>query len=531
MKTCPKCNDSFEDTVGFCPRDGEVLTDAVADIVGQVLDGQYEVEAFLAQGGMGAVYRARHILLGDRVVIKTLRSEMRNNAEWLRRFQREGRAARRFRHPNAVTVYDLRTASDGMIYMVMEYVDGHTLDKELKNRVRFTAAEALDVLEPVANVLEAAHAMGVVHRDLKPENVMLSKSDDGRPMIKLLDLGIAKMTGMPDSVESEGTSLTVAGQILGTPYYMSPEQWGEPARDGNPEVDGRTDIYSLGVMFYELIAGRKPLGGRTLAELRNGHVSTRLTPLASVVGGVPEEFGRAIERAMAKDRNDRQSTAGEFIDELRVALGLAVIPRRSVAPSSSTSGGGDNYTQNPGIDSEAQTAAFNARTNLAKPEAGTAATILTSGDMHASQFDATGGADSSTRGTSANVGGHTAAGSHSAAATIAIPHDGQPTTAAAVAAGSGAGAQARGLSAAEASAASSAVAPVAPRSMVPMIAGALVLLLLIGGGLGYLAWSRFNKSETDVNSNTVPGGNTNGGGRRWCDCCAGRGDALLAGGL
>src|ERR1043165_682112 len=322
MKFCTTCNKTFVEGQTFCPDDGEVLQESPESFVGRVIDGKYRVEGFIAQGGMGAVYRARHILLGDEVVIKTLRSEMRSNAEWLKRFQREGKAARAFRHPNSVTVYDLSSGSDGQVYMVMEYVEGHTLDKELRARGRFTPAAALEVLEPVADVLDAAHARGVVHRDLKPENIMLGSDGRGGTVVKVLDLGIAKIVGGGDVHAAGATSLTIAGQILGTPYYMSPEQWGEQQRDGNPEVDGRTDIYSLGIIFFELVAGRKPLGGRTLSELRQKHVSETLPSLSSLVPGVPEEFSRAVARAMAKDRGDRPQTAGELVEELRASLGL-----------------------------------------------------------------------------------------------------------------------------------------------------------------------------------------------------------------
>src|SRR3979490_2983104 len=167
MKYCPSCKAKYEDNVSFCATDGEVLEDDPSSIVNTVLDGQYQIESLLGKGGMGAVFRARHILLGDRVAIKILPPEMRNNAEWLRRFQREGQAARRFRHPNAVTVYDLRTSSDGTIYLVMEYVEGNTLDAEFKKHGRFAPAAALAMLDPIMSVLNAAHAMGVVHRDLK----------------------------------------------------------------------------------------------------------------------------------------------------------------------------------------------------------------------------------------------------------------------------------------------------------------------------------------------------------------------------
>jgi serine/threonine protein kinase len=325
MKYCTVCKTKYEDNISFCATDGEVLEDDPASFVGSVLDGQYQIESLLGKGGMGAVYLARHILLGDRVAIKILPPEVRNNAEWLRRFRREGQAARRFRHANAVTVYDLRTASDGTIYMVMEYVEGLTLDAELKRRGRFTAAEAFEILEPIMSVLNTAHAMGVVHRDLKPENIMIGKAQtDGQTPIKLLDLGIAKMREIA-GVESSGTTeLTMAGQVLGTPYYMSPEQWGELSRDGNPEIDGRTDIYSLGLVAYQMISGQRPYAAATLHELRREHISVTPPPLSEKVPQVPLAFSHAIDRAISKDRGDRQSTAGEMAAQLRA--GLADVP-------------------------------------------------------------------------------------------------------------------------------------------------------------------------------------------------------------
>lgn len=334
MKYCPICNAKYEDSVSFCATDGEVLEEDVTSIVDSTLDGQYHIEAMLGKGGMGAVYRARHILLGDRVAIKVLPPQMRNNAEWLRRFRREGQAARRFRHPNSVQVYDLRTTPDGMTYMVMEFVEGHTLDAELKSRGRFTPREAFEILEPITSVLNAAHAQGVVHRDLKPENIMIGKPVEGQAVVKLLDLGIAKISdlaGGSGGASPGTTALTVAGQILGTPYYMSPEQWGEVPRDRKEEIDGRADIYSLGAVFYELVAGRKPFMGLTLAELRGQHVKAMPQPLHEFMTDVPEGFGLAIQRALSKDRGDRQATAGEFATELRNVLGL---PQMSTTGSS-----------------------------------------------------------------------------------------------------------------------------------------------------------------------------------------------------
>ncbi|HWT00993.1 MAG TPA: protein kinase [Pyrinomonadaceae bacterium] len=357
MKYCPACKAKYEDTVSFCANDGEVLEDDPTTIVGSVLDGQYQIESMLGKGGMGAVYRARHILLGDKVAIKVLPPQMRNNAEWLRRFRREGQAARRFRHPNAVTVYDLRTTSDGLIYMVMEFVEGHTLDAELKRRGRLTALDAFTALEPVMSVLNAAHAMGVVHRDLKPENIMLGKpGEDGQPVTKLLDLGIAKMKEIAGGEASGTTALTIAGQVLGTPFYMSPEQWGEVPDDGSVEIDGRADIYSLGVVIYELVAGRRPFVGLTLQELRREHVTVTPRPLNEVVSDVPEAFGRAIARAMAKDRGRRQATAGELAAELRAALGLPALAGSSPSLNlaSDTHGGAPPSPTSVGDHSEAR---------------------------------------------------------------------------------------------------------------------------------------------------------------------------------
>jgi serine/threonine protein kinase len=321
MKYCTICKAKFEDTVSFCPTDGEVLEDDPSSIVGSVLDGQYQIESLLGKGGMGAVYLARHILLGDRVAIKILPPEVRNNADWLRRFRREGQAARRLRHANAVAVHDLRTAGDGTIYMVMEYVEGQTLDAELKKRGRFTPAESFEILEPIMSVLNTAHAMGVVHRDLKPENIMIGKTgNDGEPVVKLLDLGIAKMREIA-GVESAGTTeLTMAGQVLGTPYYMSPEQWGELSRDGSFEIDGRADIYSLGLVAYQMISGMRPYSAVTLNELRREHISVSPPPLSEKVPGVPRAFSDVVSRAISKDRDDRQGTAGELAAQLRAAL-------------------------------------------------------------------------------------------------------------------------------------------------------------------------------------------------------------------
>ncbi|HEY0384698.1 MAG TPA: protein kinase [Pyrinomonadaceae bacterium] len=330
MKTCHKCGAQYTDAVSFCQRDGEVLAGDEAQMTGRILDGQYEIEAFIARGGMGAVYRARHTMLGDRVAIKILPPEMRQNAEWLRRFQREGQAARRFHHPNSVMVHDLRTSAEGEVYLVMEYVEGRTLDAELALRGgRLAPAEILRLIEPVASVLDQAHQMNVVHRDLKPSNIMITE----RGVVKVLDLGLAKL----GDLEGADARLTTAGQLLGTPYYMSPEQWGELQRDGRLEVDGRADIYSLGVVVYEMTTGRRPFEAASVIELRHAHCDLAPRSPAEFDASLPRGWADATLRALAKDRNDRQASAGEFVRELRASLGVDApsfeSAARAVAPT------------------------------------------------------------------------------------------------------------------------------------------------------------------------------------------------------
>ncbi|HVF68601.1 MAG TPA: protein kinase [Pyrinomonadaceae bacterium] len=503
MKLCATCNNTFADTETFCPHDGEVLHESPQDFVGRVIDGKYQVESFIAQGGMGAVYRARHILLGDQVVIKTLRAEMRGNAEWLKRFQREGKAARAFRHPNSVTVYDLSAGTDGLIYMVMEYVEGHTLDRELKRRGRFSPQDALAVLEPVADVLDSAHGRGVVHRDLKPENIMLGRDDRGGTVVKVLDLGIAKMVGA-DVHAGSATSLTVAGQLLGTPYYMSPEQWGELPRDGNPEVDGRTDIYSLGMIFFELVAGQKPLGGRTLAELRQKHVSVPMPRLDGVAEGVPEEFGGWVARAMSKDRGDRPQTAGELIDGLRSALGL---PERGRGHGVRFEGAGVDDGRGHGSGPYA-TGRVSPETSADASAHASAETIVTS------DFDSGLPSGDRARETSAQRGksGGAAARHDASRETIVDRAADTRADSSPGAARTSAQTPARGASAAASHAASQdsvVTAPAVPetvrepsRSFAPLVVGGVLALLVLGG----LIW--FSSKN-----NSVAVGGGNGGAR------------------
>lgn len=286
---------------------------------GEILDGQYRIEKVLGKGGMGVVYLVRHTLLNDLRAIKLVLPNLANQ-QYIQRFLREGQVACLVRHPNIINIYDLRVTTDGTVYMVMEYFDGHTLAEELKSRKKFTPQDAFEMLEPIANALEIAHKNGVIHRDVHPSNIMIKEISPGKYHAKLLDLGLAKVRPTISSAEeAKFTQLTMVGQILGTPYYMSPEQW-EPKSEYEDNIDGRTDIYSLGIVFYELISGRKPFVGQTMQNLAYQHFAITPPSLHEVDPNVPKAFSDVISQAMSKMAEHRQSSVEEMFTQLRESL-------------------------------------------------------------------------------------------------------------------------------------------------------------------------------------------------------------------
>lgn len=368
MKICPKCQTRYDLSARFCSVDSEVLVADASVLVGSTLDGIFLIEQLLGEGAMGAVYRARHVALGDTVAIKVLKLGGGDEDKWLRRFQREGRAARRFRHPNVVAVHDLRVTHDGTAYMVLEFVEGRTLRQELRSG-RMRLSQVLAILEPLASALDAGHRSGVVHRDLKPDNVMLQRDGDGAPIIKLLDLGIAKLVGVDEIGMQPASTLTLAGQILGTPHYMSPEQWGEVPRDGAAEIDGRADVYSLAVMTFELLTGTWPIRGLDVHSVRAGHLAGSVPSVREIVKHLPAEIDVVIKRGMALDRRDRYRTPIEFVVALAAVaaehpetLDQDSIPTRRNLPSADdptavlASGNNDSGHRDGGAGRQALTA-------------------------------------------------------------------------------------------------------------------------------------------------------------------------------
>jgi hypothetical protein len=289
---------------------------------GTVLDDKYRVQEKIGSGGFGTVYRGEHIFLHHPVAIKVFRPAVGRDAlESLDRFRVEGISACRINHPNAVTVLDFDVAAGSLAYLVMELLHGHSLFEELRAQGRLSPERAVKIGYAVCAALAEAHGLGIVHRDIKPSNVFLHVVR-GDERVKVIDFGIAKLTDKSEASESQ--SETTAGTFLGTPAYMAPE------RLFSQTYDGRTDVYALGVMLFEMIAGRLPFESQT----RAGHLGfiraqmmkqpPRLTEFAPFVSGELEE---AIDRAMAK-QVDARPTAAEFAATLRDLLEKGRLVRR-----------------------------------------------------------------------------------------------------------------------------------------------------------------------------------------------------------
>jgi serine/threonine-protein kinase len=299
--------------------------------VGAVVAETYKLEALIGRGGMGEVYAASHLRLpGKQVAIKFLHPDVAD-PEILARFRREAEIASRLGHPNIVTVLDFNSLPDGTPYLVLEYLVGETLDDALAHGP-FSVERMLAVARQLGSALAAAHRAGVVHRDLKPQNIFLVPTEiDGRvgEVAKILDFGISKIRGS-QTVKTQDSAL------LGTPQYMSPEQ----ATGQHDSVDGRTDIFALGAILYEMLSGQAAFAGASIPEVVFKVVYEPAPPLAERVAGVPPEIVAAVERAMAKKADERFATVGELVTAL-TGVGLATLPPPRVpAPGNMAAGTG-----------------------------------------------------------------------------------------------------------------------------------------------------------------------------------------------
>ncbi len=284
---------------------------------GDVIVGKYELTHRIAQGAMGSVFKGRHVQLGRRVALKFLRPELCNDKEAITRFLREAQAAAGIGSEHIATVTDVGQTVKGVPFLVMEYLEGETLAQALRREHRFSPSRAAHIGIQLCRALAAAHGKGFIHRDMKPDNVFLVPRDNGTDLVKVLDFGIAKVF---DALNSEAASLTASGTTLGTPYYMAPEQ----AR-AEDDLDARVDVYSVGVVLYEMATGKQPFTGNNFTAIVIAAATGPPKPPTLVCKDVTPALEEVILRAMSRHRDKRYGSALELAEALEPFADLSSI--------------------------------------------------------------------------------------------------------------------------------------------------------------------------------------------------------------
>jgi len=279
---------------------------------GTLIEGKYEILGKLREGGMGTLYRVRHRLLDEIRVVKVLKAGALGNEEMKRRFVEEARTATRLKHPNICTIHDFAIDDEGKAYLVMEFIDGVNLADLVRRQGPRSLGLTLEIAHQALSALGYLHRKNVVHRDVAPDNLMLTQNEEGRPLVKLIDLGIAKTLDRPGEMTSTGV-------FLGKLKYASPEQFG--SLPSGERLDGRSDLYALGVVLYEILTGRYPFVGESPSELLRAHLFDKPIPFdhSDPEGKIPPDIRAALSKAMEKKREDRFASADEFDREI-VAL-------------------------------------------------------------------------------------------------------------------------------------------------------------------------------------------------------------------
>ncbi len=266
-------------------------------MIGKVLVERYELIDKIAEGGMARVYRGRDLLLKRTVAVKVLKDQMTGDAAFIRRFEREAQSAAALSHPHIVSIYDVGE-QDGTYFMVMEYVDGKNLKEYIREKGRLPSHEAVHIARQIAEALEQAHKAGVVHRDIKPQNILFSK--EGK--VKVTDFGIA--------IAGDGVTVTVGDEIVGSVQYIAPEQ-------ARGDIAGKqSDLYSLGIVFYEMVTGKVPFAGESPVAVAMKHIQEQIVPPGRLVSGLPAQLEQVILKAVQKDAAERYSSAEELLEDL-----------------------------------------------------------------------------------------------------------------------------------------------------------------------------------------------------------------------
>ena len=325
MKVCPACRNDYGAGEVFCPVDATrlVTTSQMSvsplnpddPLVGMVLAGRYVVKSRIGEGGMGLVYEGLHRDIDKRVAIKVLRDDLSRRPDVVARFRQEAKSASRIGHENIVDISDFGETTRGASYFVMEFLDGEDLANVLGREVTVDSDRVCGIVLQCCRALSATHAKGIVHRDIKPENIFLTKRDGVDDFVKIVDFGIAKMSDI-ETDGAPGRKLTKTGMIFGTPEYMSPEQ------AAGKELDHRVDVYALGIILYECLAGRVPFEGDTFMGVLTQHLFAELPPIAEMnpQAKVSRELELVIRKALAKDPDDRYQDTEELAEAIDCAL-------------------------------------------------------------------------------------------------------------------------------------------------------------------------------------------------------------------
>ena len=325
MLQCPRCGRQFADDVHVCPDDFTALqADAtISDVpidplIGRVFDDKYRLDERLGGGGMGNVYRATHLLIERAVAVKVLSQRFVGDETAQKRFRREARASGRVQHPNAVMVNDFGATEDGWLYIVMELLEGQTLRDLLAREAPLDPARAVSIMLQASAAVGAAHEAGLIHRDLKPGNIFIEQRSNLPAVVKVLDFGVAKF--VVEEHDDDYKTLTQVGAIIGTPRYMSPEQC-----SGAAPLTPASDVYSLGLILYEMLTGAVPFSADSFLAVALKQVSEPPRPPREIVPSTPEEVERVVLHALAKEPRARPADANEFRRELHAiaaSLGL-----------------------------------------------------------------------------------------------------------------------------------------------------------------------------------------------------------------